>query len=191
MRTAGMKALVALVAALAIAGCGQVKAAAPDPVSYQAHGLTVELPEGWQHADSPLTRLTDPREVLSVGTYPLRYRPVGCSHMPSSALLDLGPGDALVTLLERGREPGSAWTDFPARPDHFGPRPNDGSEAPECVPAARFTDHWFGFTDGGRHFHVLVAFGPEVTAATREQAWSILDGLKIDPEPKPDWESAG
>jgi hypothetical protein len=59
------------------------------------------------------------------------------------------------------------------------------------VPAARFSDHWFGFTDAGRHFHVLVAFGPAASAATQTQAWQILDGLRVDPAVRPDWPSAG
>jgi hypothetical protein len=41
--------------------------------------------------------------------------------MPGSALLDMGPGDALVVVLERGADPASAWPDFPPRPAHFGP----------------------------------------------------------------------
>jgi hypothetical protein len=137
------------------------------------HGLTAQLPMGWQVAPRPLTTTSDPRERMSVGTYPLRYRPVGCDHLPSSALLDLGPRDALVTLLERHK------AHFPRRPAHFGPHRGDRSEASECVPRARFTDHWFTFRDNGRNFHVLVAFGPHAPAATRRQAWGILDGLRV------------
>jgi hypothetical protein len=139
-----------------------------------SHGLTAELPSVWQVARQPLTTTTDPREVLSVGTYPLRYRKVGCYHMPSSALLDLGPRDALVTLLERRK------AHFPERPAHFGPRRHDGSsDASECTPKARFTDHWQMFRQNGRNFHVLVAFGPHASRATRRQAWGILDGLRV------------
>jgi hypothetical protein len=174
-----------------LAGCGQQAGAASAPVTYQAHGLTVQLPDGWQHAEGRLTRLEDPREVLSVGTFPLHYRQVGCYQLPTSALEDLGPGDALVTLLERGADAHSSWPDFPPRPAHFGPLPDDRSEARECAPSGRFSDHWLRFTAAGRHFHLLVAFGPEASAATREQAWSLLDGLQVDPEPKPDWQSAG
>jgi hypothetical protein len=138
------------------------------------HGVSAQLPPGWQVAPRPLTTTSDPRERLSVGTYPLRYRQVGCYHMPSSALLDLGPRDALVTLLERhnGR--------FPHRPEHFGPRRHDsGSDAQDCAPKAHFTDHWQTFRQSGRNFHVLVAFGPRASASTRRQAWGILDGLKV------------
>jgi hypothetical protein len=59
------------------------------------------------------------------------------------------------------------------------------------VPSARFTDHWFAFTDGDRHFHVLVAFGPQAPAAGRREAWAILDSLRIDPRVRPGWRSSG
>jgi hypothetical protein len=158
--------LVTLVLAAVAAVCGQ---------HVDSHRLSVDLPPGWQVARESLTpTLLDPREVLSVGTYPLHYRAVGCNHMPSSALLDLGPTDALVTLQER-----HADTHFPPRPARFGPHPNDGSEAPECVPSARFTDHWFTFSDNGRNFHVLVAFGPRASAETQREAWEILDELEV------------
>jgi hypothetical protein len=52
----------------------------------------VELPPGRQRATVSLTPgLVDPREVLSVATFPLRYRPTRCDHVPGSALEDLGP----------------------------------------------------------------------------------------------------
>jgi hypothetical protein len=59
------------------------------------------------------------------------------------------------------------------------------------VPGAHFSDHWFGFTAGGRHFHAEVAFGPQAGAATRAQAWAILDSLRVDPRTRPDWPSSG
>jgi hypothetical protein len=182
------------VAVLALSGCGQAASSAPtpEPTAYSAHGLSVELPPDWQPAGATLTPgLGDPRERLSVGTFPLRYRRTGCAHLPSSALRDLGPTDAFLTLEERGLEPGSSWQGFPPRPEHFGPTPNDASEAAQCVPEARFTDHWIWFTDGGRHFHLLVAFGPRASRATREETWAILDSLQVDPNVKPDWKSVG
>jgi hypothetical protein len=185
-------ALAALAASVLLAACGGADDRAPEPVTYQRHGVTATLPAGWQHAARSLTpNLTDPREVVALGTYPLRYRRTGCAHMPSSALDDLGPRDALVTLQERGRDPRSSWRGFPKRPAHFGPRLGGSSEASACVPRARFSDRWFGFSDGGRHFHVLVAFGPRAAAATRREAWAILDGLRVDPAVRPDWSSSG
>ena len=187
------------VLALAIAGCAETAAAppqarqsAPAGASVQAHGLTAKLPQGWHAATESLTpHLTDPREELAVATFPLRYRPTGCAHVAGSALDDLGPGDAFVTLQERGLGVPDGEGDFPARPAHFGPELGGPSEASACVPRAHFADHWFGFSDGGRHFHVMVAFGPQATADGQQQAWAILDRLRVDPGVMPDWRSSG
>jgi hypothetical protein len=196
MKACSLSALVVL----AIAGCGHAAAhstppsppPSTPPATYRTHGLAVRLPAGWQHARSNLTpNLGDPRQALAVGTGPLRYRPTGCAQVPGSALEDLGRRDAFVTLEERGIDRASAWTDFPRRPAHFGARLGGRSEASACVPKAHFTDHWFGFTDRGRHFHVLVAFGPRASTATRQQAWTILDSLAVDPRARPHWTSAG
>jgi len=183
--------------ALAVTGCGAAVAAprqapAPPPVEVRQHGLTVALPEGWQAAAQSLTpHLLDPREELSVATFPLRYRETSCAHVPGSALEDLGPRDAFVSLEERGLDSTSTWQGFPQRPARFGPALGGPSEASACVPGARFEDHWFGFSDGARHFHVMVAFGPDAPADVREQAWAILDRLRVDPGVVPDWQSAG
>jgi hypothetical protein len=199
-----------IVVALILAGCAE-SAAAPEradrtaplearqaaspataSTSVRAHGLTAELPSGWQAASESLTpHLTDPREELAVGTYPLSYRQTGCAHMPGSALEDLGSGDAFVTLEERGLGVPDGEGDFPPRPARFGPALGGPSEAGTCAPGAHFSDHWFGFSDGGRHFHVLVAFGPAASAEVQRQAWAILDGLRVDPGVVPDWQSAG
>src|SRR3954467_15513451 len=142
-----LRALCALAAAgaLAVSACGEDAdaPAAPRSVTEQARGVTVELPPGWQPARISLTpELLDPREVVSVATFPLRYRPTRCGHIAGSALEDLGPRDAFVTIHERGVDPASSWPDFPPRPAHFGPALGGASEASACVPSARFTDHW-------------------------------------------------
>jgi hypothetical protein len=191
-----------IVVVLAIAGCAETAAAPPQApqaatpvaslVTVRGQGLTASLPPGWQAASESLTpHLFDPREALAVATFPLRYRQTGCAHVPASALEDLGPGDAFVTLQERGLDPAATWPDFPARPAHFGPDLGGASAASRCVPTARFEDHWFGFSDGGRHFHVMVAFGPQASAKVRRQAWAILDSLRVDADVVPDWQSSG
>lgn len=200
-RSFAIPATIAVAAIVSlIAGCGEQPPVRPadaegspapgvtTPLS--AHGLISMLPAGWQSARSSLTpNLTDPREVLAVATYPLEYRETRCSHMPGSALRDLGPSDAFVTLQERGSMTNPPTKDFAPRPTHFGPRLGGPSEAAQCVPGARFSDHWFTFGDQGRRFHALVAFGPQASATTRAQAWSILDGLSVDPQARPDWRS--
>jgi hypothetical protein len=174
--------IAAVVLCALVAGCGAGgpnATTAPAPrATHSAHGLTVSLPAGWRPARRSLTpHLADPREAMSVATFPLRYRATACAHMPGSALADLGPKDAFVTLLERS----GSHTGFPPRPKDFAAAEatSGPSEAAECVPTGHFTDHWFTFSDGGRDFHVLVAFGPEATAATQRAAWHILDSLRV------------
>ncbi|WP_028065745.1 hypothetical protein [Solirubrobacter soli] len=189
-----MRIWITLALLLSMASCGadEVEQRRPAAVAEGARGVSVELAAGWQAAPASLTpNLTDPREVLAVGTYPLRFRETACAHMPGSALEDLGPTDALVTVQERGVDPGSSWSDFPARPAHFGPELGAASEASACAPGTRFTDHWFRFSQGDRHFHVLVAFGPQASPAVQAQAWATLDRLRIDPAMTPDWRSSG
>src|SRR4051794_2747598 len=152
LRASANVAVLALGAALLGAVCGAVdeRAAAPPtarPVRFSAHGLTVALPPRWRPANERLTpRLIDPREVLAVATFALRYRRTACAQVAGSALEDMGPDDAFVTLQEPGPDPGSAWSDFPDRPAHFGPELGGPSEASACVPSAHFSDHWFTFT---------------------------------------------
>jgi hypothetical protein len=173
-----------LIPALALAACGgaatpakaPAPAAAPAPVTtFATDDLTVALPTGWQAASTSLTpNLVMPREVLAVGTYPLRYRKGGCAHVPVSALEDLPPQGAFVSLFET-----RVSTTFPPRPRRFGASLGGRSEAQACTPAGHFTDHWFSFKDHGRAFYALVAFGPKATAKTRATAWHILDSLKV------------
>jgi hypothetical protein len=191
LRSAGAKVACAAIAVLALAGCGHERKSSPVS-TYGAHGVTVELPKGWQTATANLTpNLGDPRQVIAVGTYPLRYRPHDCAQVPVSALEDLGSRDAFIELEERGVDPGSSWSEFPARPPHFGRGLGGPSEATQCVPGTRMDEHWFGFTDKGRHFYALVAFGPDVPKATQDEAWAVLDSLKVDPSVRPDWDSLG
>ena len=185
-----MRAL-AVLALLALAACAE-EPAATSQLAEGDRGVAVELPAGWHLADERLTpNLTDPVEVLAAATVPLRYRETGCAHVAGAALEDLGPQDAFLTLQERGYDHRSAWPDFPPRPDRFGPRLGERSEASYCVPAARFTDHWFGFSESGRRFHVLVAFGPEAPEHVRAEAWAVLDSLRIDPTVRPEWRASG
>jgi hypothetical protein len=177
----------ALLAAVLLGGCSDDDPA-PTTSPATGRGITAQLPEGWQSTRTNLIpHLTDPRQAFVAATFPLRYRETECSHVPGSALEDLGPRDAFVELEERG----TGGASMPPRPERFGPSGLGPSEASACVPKARFVDDWFDFSDAGRRFHVRVAFGPEATAETQDEAWAILDSLEIDPAVKPDWANAG
>src|SRR5919107_4418998 len=99
MRAATMLCL--LVVTAMGAACGGETQVPASPAAHEragaarvatARGVTVVLPTGWRRARESLTpALTDPREVLSVATFPLRYRHTQCAQVPGAALLDLGP----------------------------------------------------------------------------------------------------
>jgi hypothetical protein len=185
-----MRSLALLAAALLLSACGATGAAterpAPTPDPWTAHrdasrGYTISVPPGWQVAQESLTpNLSDPREIFSLATFPLRHHASECAHMPS-ALDDLGDAGALVTVMERGR--GSSHG-FGPRPARFGPQ--EPSSNLECLPSG-VEGNWFPFTDGGRAFYGLVAFGPHATAEVRTQAFDVLTRARYDAGFVPGW----
>lgn len=67
----------------------------------------------------------------------------------------------------------------------------DGSTFTDCfVGDLPVEDHWFGFADAGRAFHVLVIIGRAASSDVRDEAWSILDRLRFDPDVRPDWKAS-
>jgi hypothetical protein len=187
-----------------LVGCGEdpARSQAAGTVSAQAErppgtyesarwGYSVRIPSGWHRAERALTELTDPVETLVVATYPPRPGSDRCGPL---AFGGFDVNEALVTVLERGLDPKSEWTDFPARPAHFEYEVGQTSEFTECLRTTEgigLKDHWFRFTDAGRHFHVLVAIGAEAPASAEADAYSLLDSLRFDPSVKPDWHSSG
>jgi hypothetical protein len=141
-------------------------------------GIRYLLPDDWRAAAHSLTpQLSNPRQLLAAGTGPL---PAGgeCAHLPSAALRAMGTHDVLVNVQERL---GSTAT-FPIRPAHFKATGDTRSEAIDCAgPRPAFRSYWFGFRDGGRGFHVLVAIGRAASSARARQAFAVLDSLRITP----------
>jgi hypothetical protein len=173
-------AACAMVTILVLAGCDDHKSSTAR-LTQVGHGLTVELPPGWQTSKVSLTPNLgpDPSEVLAAANYPLRYRPRDCAQVPVSALEDLGRGGAFVELEERRGGGAQYRSEFPPRPAHFGASLGGPSEAAQCAPRVHMSEHWFGFTDGGRHFYARVAFGPAASKGSQDAAWSLLDSLKV------------
>jgi hypothetical protein len=154
-------------------------------------GYSVRFRGSWHRAAEPVSpKLTDPREILSLATFPLRYRPTDCEAFGGAALHDMARDDVFLTVQERGYDRDSAWRDFPPRPRRFGPTEARPGEA-RCGDPPGTTVHWRNFTDAGRHFHTLVAIGPDAPASAREQAWHILDSLRLGPDRMPTWPTSG
>lgn len=82
-------------------------------------GYTVTFPSGWHRARRSLTpSYTDPVEILSVATFPLREGDELCGDR--GALARVPPGEALVTVQQRGRG-AYGGSGFPPRPASFRP----------------------------------------------------------------------
>jgi hypothetical protein len=189
---------------LAVAGCGgEVREPAggqtsppvedvnsADRVTYRSTkwGYTVTFPASWQRAERPISRITDPREILSLGTFPLRHRPTNCDAFAGSARQDLGTSDAFLTVMERGFNRNSEWLDFPPRPQQFSATPeNTKGPDPACGDRPKTNGHWINFTDAGRRFHVHIVLGADAPASVRDDVWKIVNSLTVDPNVKPDW----
>lgn len=158
----------------------------------QRRGYTVAVPADWHRANASLTPgLVDPREILSVATFPLR----GDEFCES--LERVPPAEAFVTIQERGRG-AYGQEGFPSRPRSFGPDPGlpGSSTWPYCAggdgkPPIPMLDYWFGFSDAGRAFHVFVGVGKAAPPQITREAFGILNSLRFDPTVQPDWQSAG
>jgi hypothetical protein len=94
-------------------------------------------------------------------------------------------------VLERGHDDGSQWNDFPPRPAGFNRGVDETDAEPACGDQVGTSIYWRSFEEGGRHFHLLVAIGRAASLDTRQEAWGILDSLRLDPEVRPDWPAGG
>jgi hypothetical protein len=164
--------------------------ASPTPSSVPSNWVTfsdsensfsVAYPSDWTRARENLTpNLSDPLEILSLGTYPLRPGGTSCAEFPGNAVSNLGANDAFITLQEQ--KPGHPSSFFEPRPTSFGP--TDGQSNDEfsagCVNGqTAFEHHWIPFTDQGRNFYAYVALGADVSDSTRAEPWAILDSLQF------------
>ncbi len=111
--------------------------------------------------------------ILSLASFPLRQHDAAYP-MPRQGF---NADESFVTIQERGAS-----------------KPGEGSVPADYLrrrSGLRFADHWFGFTDAGRHFHVQVGVGESVPDPLKTEPYRILDTLRFDPSVKPDWPSAG
>jgi hypothetical protein len=192
--------LLVAACALLLAGCGTEPARPSAGATQEAavlvdsnRGFMVKLPAGWTRASAELTpQISDPREILTVATLPIAEigPPDGCGGGVRPAVAAFTETDALVTVQESGR--GALRINYlshPPRPEHFRPEDfPDGSTFTDCfVGDVPVEDHWFGFADAHRAFHVLVIVGRRASTDVRRNAWEILDSLRFDADVRPDW----
>lgn len=155
--------------------------AAPGWVSFQSlrYHYKVSYPSNWHRASSSLTPyLSDPHEILTLGTGPLPVGGPRCAQVPVNALEAVGAKGALVSIQERA--PAHADSSFPPRPKRFRLRPTPALEIPAClVPRRRPRLYWIPFRDHSRYFYALVAVGHTATSQTRDDALRVLNSLRF------------
>jgi hypothetical protein len=176
--------LVILILPLLLCGCG-----ADALTRYEGgrSGVTVDYPADWARASKPLTPPgMDPRDILSVGSFPLRFRHTGCDAWAGSAQQDLGASDAFVSVRETGDLSRADYGNFPARPPHFSAEFDQPPEPSPCPGGHGFLQQ-LRFSDAGRNFDVLLGFGAKVGEEGRREAYRVLDSLRFDPDRKPGW----
>lgn len=177
-----MRARAVLVLAVALAGCGSDgrSPSADGLATYreEQRGFAVSYPEGWRRAPTSLTPgLTDPREIVSLGTATL---PPGgpCGHLPAAAVRAMGPEDAVVSIQERAGRPTSEFVER-SRPFELG-EPTDSGDLPACVGEHIHVREWFvPFRDGDRGFYAIVALGASISEERRAETLRILDSLEF------------
>jgi hypothetical protein len=138
-----------------------------------AHGVSIQVPAGWEAIEGSLTPCVDPAERLAVTS----------SSLGEPAQL---PDDgALVVLMER-RERASVLAELrqmAARPAQFRA---PGRPTPLSCCAAVSGPGWlFPFADGGRTFYAYVFVGERASKETRRRAFSVLESLRVEPRTRP------
>ena len=200
MTVFAMARWVGVVALLLLSGCGPRESASADqrPAaavqgwldhSDASQGYSVSFPASWHRATERMSRIDDPRELLSLGTVPLRWQRTDCEAFAGAAGIGMGVGDVVLTVWERGYASGRSH--FPPRPPRFGPVAGAEPAGPGCGEPAGTTIHWRNFSDSGRQFHTLVRVGPDAPPNEAAQVWHVLDSLRIDPDHQPGWAGSG
>jgi hypothetical protein len=177
-------AAAALLLAVTGAGCGGDESV-PSRGDHESRGagVRVTLPSGWRVAREAVSpKLFDPREILSVGTFPLRYRPSDCEAFAGGAQQDLGPSDAFLTI----QEGGAPIESITSRPKRFRATDMARARAIDC-PGTDARMYRLRFRDAGRSFLVYLGLGSSTPHVARTQALDILNSLRFDPSVKPDW----
>ncbi|MGH2651724.1 MAG: hypothetical protein ACRDHK_11000, partial [Actinomycetota bacterium] len=153
----------------------------------EANGFEVTHPDDWNRAGATLTpELAEPREILSIGTYPMRPGGKACvdAYLPGNAIANLGAVDVFITVQESLSDSG-----FPPRPESFGPAAAsiswDGFPACDGRSPVELRGWWIPFAEEGRGFYAFLALGSGVAGDDQvlRTAWHILDRLRFDPAP--------
>lgn len=189
-------------------GTGSLAEQVPEgwmPGTLESAGVDYWVPDvGWRVIEESLTpdfqglpgseRFKD--TIISFATYPARPGtsiPI-CANKPQTALEQLGPEDALISVLELDHALVDEYPDrlratgiYERSPEQFYPyigevnndfcydRANEGRAEP-------LFHREYIFRDQGRVFVVTVGIGGQASEQTKNQVWTILDRLTFQPQ---------
>lgn len=150
--------------------------------------LAASFPAQWHPAPRRLVRwLVDPREVLSLGTGPLRIGAGGnCGRYPAAALVRMRARDRMISIQRSTPRAGTRprWFRHLDRwPERFRlppPEPFDISEH-GGGPTRRLWTVRLDLRLGGRHYWVFTAFGSRPSRGAQRQVERILETVRFDP----------
>jgi hypothetical protein len=189
----GATAVGLALAALAVAGAlgtlvsgsgSSLRTYASDRYSFEGR-----LPPGWQRSGARLVPLLMPREVLSVGTFPMPAGGGGnCGREPVAAIRRMRRGDALVSIQEyvvTARMRPLSTRSFPPKPEQLG---LEGLRFGRVAPATGRRKHpgvqvtWgtIPFSEAGRAFDALVYFRGRPTPGLRDAAARVIAELVFE-----------
>jgi len=190
-RAATAVVLAGLAAGLIVSGVSG-SGSPPHPFSSARYALEGTLPSGWQRSEARLVPLLMPREVLSVGNFPMPAGGGGnCGREPVVAIRRMRPGDALISIQEyevTARMRPHLVRTFPPRSEQldleglrFGRVAAVAGDADDRgVPVTWGT---VGFSEAGRAFDALVYFRGRPSAELRREASRVLAELSFAPRP--------
>jgi hypothetical protein len=171
--------VAALAVVLVLGSRDEERVAAPAPTRWtttvrDGRDTWISLPADWQLARGTLTpHLSDPKELFSAATFPLRFVQGECNSQPDGALRRMTPADAFVTVQERRGGP-----PFPPRPAHFTTPPAGRFES--CTrDRTDIQGFMIDFRDARRNFTALVWLGRTVSPERRAETFAILDRLRF------------
>ncbi|MDQ1457022.1 MAG: hypothetical protein QOH28_2642 [Actinomycetota bacterium] len=147
--------------------------------------VQIEYPPDWNVAPAVLTpHLSDPHEVLALGTFTMAPADHNCAHIPVNALEQMSPTDAFIWITERtGTDNDPAW--------NFGPRPAsidptsgtdaNGGDLAACLNRPLLgTERAVSFDDHSRHFTITYAIGTDATQQRRADVLVILNSFHVN-----------
>jgi len=145
--------------------------------------FSLRAPPGWRRSPERLVpRLLMPRELVSLGTFPMAVGQGGnCGREPVAAIRRMRPGDALITIQEYELT-------APMREhltDTFPPLARGIQihrlypSSPAAEAGRRVTQATVPFSENGRAFEALVYFARKPPQALRRTAVRIVEGMRF------------